>query len=441
MKAPALVRWTVSTLSVVLIISSLVSCSGDDDPAAPPREDLRSKYGLTTISYDDLPYPPGNQPTDPGYAERVELGRLLFFDHILAGRHDTSCGTCHHPAFAWADARDLGAGVSGEGIGPDRIIMDPMINPMPRNVPTNLNAGLSSQVDGGAPSWNGVLFWDGRAHRLEVQALQPAATFDEMRHYAYTDSAAADSVVMRLRSLSGYLEPFREAFPTEAAEMEVHPDDPTRHVIRRGTAERALAAYQRELVTLTSPYDHYVRGDDYALTDAQFRGLDLFFGKANCGSCHYGPMLSSYEFTRVGVENHGPGRPPISHGGDGTDRGLYEHTSVADDLYRFRTPTLRNVELTGPYFRNGVASTLREVVEFFDQGGNTAGLNPSKIDPRVYPLQLTEQEIDDLVEFMKALTDRTIDSPFVDPTVPESVPSGLAPVERIEPFSLVPVNP
>jgi cytochrome c peroxidase len=312
---------------------------------------------------------------------------------------------------------------------------------MPRNVPTNLNVGLTPEDFGGTvPSWRGVLFWDGRERGLEVQALQPVATFDEMRHYAYPDSAADDTLVTRLRQLGAYDGRYRAAFPIEAAEMDAAPEDPGKHVIRKGTTERALAAYQRELVTLTSDYDRYVAGDDFALSDAAFRGLDLFFGKAACGSCHYGPMLSNYEMVRTGVEDNGPGRPPISHGGDGTDPGYSEHTFDPRDRYKFRTPGLRNVELTGPYFRNGVEHSLRGVVEFFNQGVATAGFDTEDfpLDPRIRPLNLTEEEIDDIVAFLRSLTDTTIDSPIVNPEVPESVPSGLLPVEPLPPFSRVP---
>ncbi len=445
--------------AALLLLLGLAACSSDDPLDVDVRDDLRIKYGLESYSYDDIPYPQDNSPADTGYADRVELGRLLFFDHLLSGDHDTSCGTCHHPALAWVDSRPLGAGVTGVGLGPDRVLdtSDPYILDMPRNVPTNLNAGLSSLTPGGPPHADGIMFWDSRAASLEVQALQPTATFDEMRHYAYPDSAAADSVTARVRQIDEYVTLFRGAFPNYAAQMDANPTDPTQHVVRPGSIEMALAAYQRELVTLSSPYDDYVAGDDRALSDAQFRGLDLFFSKAGCGSCHYGPMLSNYEMVRVGVAHSGPGRDPVSRGGRGEDKGLNEHTGIGDDLYRYRTPGLRNVELTGPWFRNGTAMSLRETVEFFNIGARMPAedipgtdverlcderlqVAPDElIDPRVHALGLSDAEIDDIVAFMRALTDTTIDSPYIDPEVPERVPSLMPPVERIAPFSLVPL--
>lgn len=448
-------------LVAILIASGLVSCSSDDPVGIEARPDLRERYGLELYTYDDIPYPQDNAPTDAGYAERVALGRILFFDHLLSGDHDTSCGTCHHPAFAWTDARPLGAGVTGVGLGPDRVLdtSDPYILDMPRNVPTNLNAGLSAAVPGGMPDADGIMFWDRRARSLEVQALQPAATFDEMRHYAYPDSVAADSVTARVRQIPRYVELFREAFPDYAAEMDANPSDPARNVVRKGSLEMALSAYQRELVTLSSPYDDYLAGNDRALSDAQYRGMDLFFGEAGCGSCHYGPMLSGYEMLRVGVAHSGPGRDPVSRGGLGEDNGLMEHTGLGMDRYRYRTPSLRNVELTGPWFRNGTAMSLRETVQFFNIGARNpepgASLTGAEhlvdqrlqsapddlIDPRVQRLGLTDDEVDDIVEFLKALTDRSIDSPYIDPTVPdpEEIPSGMPPVQKIPPFSLVPL--
>lgn len=443
----------------VLLLAGLAACSSDDPVDVDLETDLRAVYGLQPYSYADIPYPQDNSPADAGYAERVALGRLLFFDHLLSGDHDTSCGTCHHPALAWGDARPLGAGVTGTGLGPSRVLdsEDPFIHDMPRNVPTNLNSGLSSATPGGPPDPDGIMFWDARTTSLEEQALQPTATFDEMRHYAYSDSAAADSVTLRVRQIGEYVTLFRDAFPVYAADMDANPGDPNHHVVRRGALEMALAAYQRELVTLSSPYDDYVAGSDAALSPAQLRGLDLFFGKAGCGACHSGPMLSNFEMVRAGVAHSGPGRVPIERGGTGDDFGLREHTGKGSDTYKFRVPSLRNVELTGPWFRNGTAMSLRETVEFFNLGArlpaeDIPGTDVERlidqrlqdnggetIDSRVQPLHLSDQEIDDIVEFMKSLTDRTIDSPFIDPTVPASVPSGIPPVEIIAPFSLVPL--
>lgn len=476
------VRATCNAFATTVALAFVISLAGCSDDGSNPiveqwdGADLRTVYALETLELSDVAYPAANSPANDGYDERVELGRLLFFDPVLSGRGDISCGHCHHPAMAWTDAIDLAIGVSGEGLGPARVQTDGRFLLMPRNVPTNLNAGLSSAVPGGPPSAQGILFWDGRANSMEQQAFQPTATIDEMSghlsHFGeptYPDSLAADFVMEKLRTYSGYVEQFRRAYPIEAAEMDANPDDLEKHVIRRNTFERAIGAYQRELVTIDSPYDEYVRGDDRAMTVQQMRGAELFFGKAACANCHNGPMLSDYSFARLGVKDNprSPGRTPIERGGSGTgiDIGRWEHSDDTDDIYKFRVPSLRNVELTGPWFRHGQAESLREVVIFHAlaghepdaatdperhavwekyigahrSGGTEQIFGPEVLDPRLVKVDLTDAEVTDIVAFLKALTDRTIDG-RANPNVPDSVPSGMDTVEKLAPFSLVPFS-
>jgi len=420
----------------LLAVVSLLWCVGcsEEDPIEPtgPREE----FDLVTLGA--VPYPPDNLPS----RERVALGRLLFFDPILSGEKDISCGHCHHPALAWGDGRARAIGVSGTvpgigpaGVGPDRVLLDPENHlETPRNTPSCMNAGCSAHPHG-HPEYRGSQFWDGRADGLENQAALPITSFDEMAGDAYTEADAMDSVLVRLQTIPEYVELFRDAFPDEADEMDAFPE---RHVIRESTYDRALGAYERELVFASSPFDAYVDGDDDALGSRGYAGMLLFFGDAGCAQCHHGPMLSSYEFVITGVDSAGPGRDPIVRGGDGMDWGRWEHTGDELDRFAFRVPTLRNVELTGPYMHTGEASTLEEVIQFYNDGGNDHGLEAWRIDARLQPLGLGDQEVGDLVAFLKTLTDRTVDSDLIDLTVPLSVPSGLTPPEPLEPFSLVP---
>lgn len=432
---PSSVRLSLVLLSALLVFS-FAGCSDDGDDDLALREDLRTAFNLRTV--DRVPYPPDN----PAIAERVELGRLLFFDPILSGPDKVSCGHCHHPAFAWGDGSAFAVGVSGEvpgigaaGVGPDRVVTDPFnFLTTPRNSPTCLNAGCSAQPDG-EPHYLGTQFWDGRANGLEEQAKLPIESFDEMRGWDYVAPDAMEMVLEDLRGVPEYTQLFRAAFPEEAAEMDAFPE---RHVIRESTYARAVAAYQRELISVNSPYDRYVRGDDWALNEEQFEGMRLFFEKAQCGSCHDGPMFSSYEYAVTGVAQDGPGRDPASRGGDGKDWGREEHTNDPFDEYAFRVPSLRNIELTAPYFRTGAAASLREVMDFYNAGGNDEGLEAYRIDPRIVPLNLSEEEIELIIEFLEALSDRSINSPLVDPTVPLTVPSGLDPPVDWAPFSRVP---
>ncbi len=422
-------------LPVVALMLCLFSCSKDDTgPTAP--SDPRVEFGLEALGA--VPYPPDNPPS----TERVALGRLLFFDPILSGRKDVSCGHCHHPAFAWGDGRARSVGVSGEvpgtgtaGVGPERVFGEPgTFLETPRNSPTCMNAGCSAHP-GGEPDARGLQFWDGRADGLEDQAALPTTSFDEMAGGVWEADAAVDSVIARLRAIPEYVAYFRDAFPVEAAEMDQYPE---RHVIRGGTYDRAVAAYERELTFGSSAFDRYVLGADQALGDRAFAGLLLFFGDAGCGQCHRGPMLSNYELVVTGVDTAGPGRDVISRGGDGMDWGRWEHTGDEFDRHAFRVPSLRNVELTAPYMHTGEMATLEDVVRFYNRGGNDLGLEEWRLDVRLAPLDLNEDQIGDLVAFMETLSDRTVDSDLVDLTVPLAVPSGLVPPEPLAPFSRVP---
>ena len=353
------------------------------------------------------------------------LGRLLFFDPILGGEKDVACATCHHPDLAFADGRQFSVGAGGAGLGPGRVASGSSITGVaiglePRNSPTILNAAYNGDA-AGQSSHLGLQFWDGRASGLEEQARIPIMSRTEMAGDAYPAEVARDSVVARLRGIEEYVELFREAFPAESEGL------PGADVITIDTYGRAVAAYERELVTRNSPFDRYTRGDDGALSSEQKLGLELFFTKAVCASCHGGPMFSDFRFHVLGVPQEGDGKDLLP----GDDTGREEHTLNPLDRYAFRTPTLRNVELTAPYMHDGAFATLDAVVRFYDQGASPRhpGVGDALVDPFVRdPLGLTNQEVAALVAFLKALTDP---GSALDPmllAVPESVPSGLEPV-------------
>ena len=381
------------------------------------RQDLRGRFELQTLG--PIPYPSDN-PYDP---RRVALGKLLFYDPILGGEKDVACGTCHLPGSAFADGRQFGAGVSGVGLGKDRELSNLSISGNeillePRNTMTIYNTAFNAD-EGGLPSAFGFFAVDGKARGLEELVTIPIANRVEMRGDAYSEEAALDSVVARLRTVPEYVQLFQEAFPADAMQTE------GTAVIDGSTYSRALAAYARELVTRDSPYDRYVRGNDGALSDDQKLGLELFFTKAKCSVCHNGPMLSDYRFIRQGVPQVGEGKS------SGDDRGREEFTGNPLDRYKFRTLTIRNVELTAPYMHDGFFETLEEVVRFYNDGARPR--HPIVVDDvlepiLIEPLGLTDEEIDAIVEFMKALTDPgTALDPFLV-TVPDEVPSGLTPL-------------
>jgi len=399
-------------------------CDNSDEPSVMEPtvvEDMDPRVEFDLQVLGDIPYPPDNLPRQ----ERIALGRLIFFDPIISGEKNVACGTCHHPAFGFADGRQFGAGVSGSGLGPSRILSkstvtgDP-IDFEPRNSPTVWNAAFNG-VQSAIPSHVGLQFMDGRAKGLEEQAKGPITSRVEMKGDPYTSEVAMDSVVARLRAIPEYVTRFRDAFPDEASTMTGDA------IVNEDTYGRAIGAYERELVTRNSAYDRYVQGDDNALNDLQKKGLELFFTKAKCASCHNGPMFSDYQFVVQGVPQEGGGKAVIT----GDDTGREEFTKNPADRYAFRTLTLRNIELTAPYMHDGVLKTLEDVVRFYNDGAQPR--HPQITDdmlPAVLkdPLDLTEDEIKALVAFMKALTDHGDALPAFMTTVPAKVPSGLMPV-------------
>ncbi len=405
-------------LLLVPLFFLMTGCGDDDDNPVAPADDLRTTFDLQILGA--IPYPANNPPLQ----ERIALGKLLFYDPILGGEKDVSCATCHHPDFAFADRRALAIGVSGAGLGPQRIQTDSdRIGMVPRNSPTVLNTAFNGDEQG-MPSHDGFMFLDGRMKSLEMQASGPLGSRVEMAGDAWSGEVALDSVVARLMANEEYVDRFRAAFPDEAAEVDAGSRE---SVIDSSSYSRAMASFERELVTRNSPYDRYVMGDDDALSDLQQDGLELFFTKARCAECHSGPMFSDFRFIVQGTPQEGPGKDVIP----GDDTGREEATRDGADRYAFRTLTLRNVELTPPYMHDGVFETLDEVVRFYNDGclpRHPDVTNAMMDSVLVEPLGLTDDEIFAVVEFMNALTDAgtALDAFLLD--VPERVPSGLIPV-------------
>lgn len=402
---------SVRLLAAALLLPVAAACA-DSGPAGPELDALARQLGLEALP--PVPHPEDNPP-DP---KRVELGRLLFFDPVLSGTKDASCGTCHHPQFGMTDGRDLPAGASGRGLGPDRVLTDPDIPLEARNSPTTVNVAFNqfaAQVTAA-----GFMFWDGRARSLERLAILPLLERSEMRGDAYPVQEAVDSAMARLREIPEYRALFRDAFPERAAEVDAGEAE---FVVDSLRYARAVAQFVRAQVGDDSPYDRFVAGDGNALSPAQKRGLLLFHGKAGCAECHSGPMLSDFRFHVVGARQQGPGFRFTPH----EDFGRWIVTELESQRWAFRTPSLRNAAETGPYMHAGGYATLREVVEFFDRGGGDEPSIPRRrLDPALEPLGLSEREKEDLVAFLESLTDL----PEVE--VPERVPSGLPPavVER-----------
>jgi cytochrome c peroxidase len=287
---------------------------------------------------------PVDNPTTP---EKAALGRQLFFDVRLSGANDVRCATCHNPRAGWADGRAGSPAIGGGALA--------------RNTPTVLNAGLHAR-----------LLWDGRAASLEEQALLPILSPIEMNQ----DLGKLEE---ELGQVPGYVQQFQQVFGTG--------------VTRQGIA-RALAAFERTLGGGNSPLDRFLAGDEQALSPEARRGMELFVGEARCVRCHQGPLLSDGQFYRLGIGRNDDGRAAA--------------TGQAEDRYKFRTPSLRDVALTAPYMHDGSLETLTEVVEFYYRTAPTEGPDGLPLD--IAPLLgQSYSEVPALVAFLEALTSEPIE--------------------------------
>ena len=368
-----------------------------------------------------------------------ELGRLLFWDPILSGERDTSCATCHHPDFAYADGRALSLGTGSVGLGPTRVDRSGgRIPVVKRNSPTILNTAYNGLERGRRRRQGGTatppvanplavdaarapMFWDRRVRSLETQALEPIKALEEMRGTAYPENVAVDSVLARLRGLPEYVTLFREVFGTGTP-------------IGATQLAAAISAFERSLVAMDSPFDRFRAGDSTALTPQQIRGMDEF-DDAGCENCHDGLMFSDFDLEAEGVPEH----PLLAQPDSGAGR------------FRFRTPSLRNVALTAPYMHNGTLATLADVLRHYDKGrsenpnvvagrdrgrngddgndGDGAGRQNAGIASLSGQFRrvddMSDQEMADIIAFLGALTDESFDR-MIPARVPSGLPSGGA---------------
>lgn len=351
-----------------------------------------SAFGQSTPGNSAVPplatlKPPSFPKDNPQTAEKVELGKKLFWDARLSGNGTMPCVSCHLPNLGWGDGAALSRGYPGTKHW--------------RNSQTILNSAYYNK-----------LFWDGSVTSLESQAQSAA----EGSIAGNGDSSVME---MRLRFIPEYVQGFRKVFGTDWP--------------RINDAWRAIAAYQRTVVTdpRQVPFDRWLAGDKKALNAAQLRGMALFNGKAACLQCHNGALASDQKFHRLGVpepesftqdallqithrwQQYQKGLPEGRYREAPLDLGLYYVTKNPKDDGKFRTPSLRELKVTAPYMHNGVFATLAAVVDFYDQGGGAV----EGRSPLLKPLGLSAQEKADLVAFLEALS---MDKPLVheDPKVP-----------------------
>lgn len=369
------------TLLVVSILGMAALTASAERAAPPPRLAPDGAAELVIQGGLKRPFPAmATRPDNPTTPERVALGRLLYFDAVLSGGNDVACATCHHPDLGFADGRAFAMGRDGQGIGPARV--------------------GGAATDRGAPTvWNAAYnhrqFWDGRAADLEAQAQGPITAANEM-------NADPAQVETKLKAVPEYVTLFDQAFGGQGGSA-----------VTFDNVTKAIAAFERTLISDNSAFDRYAAGDHAALTAEQRRGLNLFRStRTRCFECHGFPTFANPDFKVIGVPE-APDHPPD------VGRARIEGGPAYD--HAFKVPTLRNVALTAPYMHNGAFNTLEEVVDFYSKGGGKgAGMDLPNLDDKIRPFSLTDQEKSDLIAFLRALTDESR-----LPDIPTQVPSGL----------------
>ncbi len=305
--------------------------------------------------------------------QQIDLGRYLFFDPILSGNGEMSCASCHHPGKGFSDGLPRSKGRNGKELA--------------RGAPSLWNAAFLRR-----------LFWDARAESLEEQALEPLFHADEM-------NSSPRQLEATLNGHASYTRLFQEAFPE------------TQHrAIAVADVATALTAFQSSLISLNSRYDQYVHGYHDALNQKEIEGFNVFRSfVARCSECHTPPLFTNQQIAVIGTPEP-DGRP--------LDPGASETTGEASLRGGFKVPGLRNIALTSPYMHSGKFSDLRDVVAFYNKGRGHA-VPPDeelRIHWHIWEPNLSEYELDRLVDFLHTLTDESF-----KPRVPEVLPSGYSP--------------
>ncbi len=324
-----------------------------DSAQSPPMNTVKTiKMQVGPFTEPPLGLDPLLIPKDnPQTPAKIALGRQLYFDPRLSVDGTVSCASCHDPRLGWSNGLSLAFGVKGQTGN--------------RSAPTVLNAAYSD-----------TQFWDGRAPSLEEQAKGPIANPVEMGN-------TFKQVVATLSAIPGYVRQFNQVFG----------DGP----ITIDNTVKAIASFERTVLTGNSPFDRYKYGrDKSAMTASQIRGMALFREKdrANCAKCHrfddFTADLTDFRFRNIGVG--------IDH--PTPDLGRYNVTKRDEDRGKFRVPTLRNIASTAPYMHDGRFATLEQVLDFYKQGGTD---NP-QLDPEMHAFKLTDQETADLLAFLQAFS-------------------------------------
>lgn len=455
---------TFTRLSTSLVCAAIAGSLLGCDPGVSGRSALDGpvayRVGEFPLPVSDADYQYDGAPPET----QVELGRLLFFDKILSGTDDIACATCHHPFAGTGDGLSLGLGHTAQFLSVMRVALPGNRSRIVRNATHLFNLG-----------WRGVttLTWDGDVSLdptqpsgfstpagaalplglhdiLAAQNMFPTNQPREMSGSNPNNPISAAAVALdnttawalyaaKVAAVPAYVSLFQATF-----EDVDDAEDITFVHIANALSAFQISAFRSD----NAPFDRYMRGDTDALSPSQVAGMDLFYGDANCSTCHSGPFQSDMSFHAISIPQFGPGR---ATGVDGRDLGRRRVSRVLADSYRYKTPMLRNVALTAPYGHDGAYPTLEGIVRHHLDAVNAMNAwdpalailppNPSSTlddfaifnDPvdraaraaanEIEPIALLDEEVAQLVDFLHALTDPK----FIDmrTLIPREVPSGL----------------
>lgn len=292
---------------------------------------------------DTVPQPANNNLTPA----RIELGKMLFFDPRLSGDGNMSCASCHNPLFGWSDGLPTARGNKSK-------VLD-------RASPVVTNS-----------AYNSVQMWDGRKKSLEDQAMGPMEATVEM-------NMDIGGLFKWLKSNKGYQIAFEKAYAGEG--------------INQDTVSRAISSFERTIVSNNSPFDQWIKGDTNAMTSQQVNGFRIFLDqkRGNCAVCHDAPNFVDNGFHNLGLASYGKEKP---------DLGRFSQLPLPSMKGAFKTPTLRDISLSAPYFHDGSAATLMDAVQHYADHGYVEG----NISPEVEKINLSKKDMVDLVAFLSALT-------------------------------------
>ncbi len=350
----------------LFFICLFFSCKKNNNPTVNPV--IPDAKDLSTISYNPIPVtlpildplPPMDIPMDnPLTEDGIALGRFLFYDPLLSGNEKMACADCHLPKGGFTDNLAFSTGIDG--------IMGL------RSSMSLINAGYFTKG----------LFWDGRIQTLEEQALLPVEDVTELHN-------EWESVEEKLQAHNDYPTRFRKAFGINTTDE-----------ITKELAVKAIAQFERSLVSANSKYDRVIRGEEF-FDDDELTGFELFFDEPNdlpdaeCGHCHNAPLFTVNQYFNNGIDSVGSLE-------DFKDKGLGAITNNPFDNGKFRAPSLRNIALTAPYMHDGRFETLEEVIDHYNEGAHFA----DNIDPLIMTrgLGLSDQNKKDLIAFLHTLTD------------------------------------